>query len=350
MEEITLQNRRWFYPLILVIILLSGCFAGSTPEETQTEPASETPSVTSTPSSTPTSPVPVGVFLTPAGSNADVVEDLTPMISSRMRELGLRYQVLPNLTQADFLTEQYAIVVVVPPFPDLSALAEASPETKYLAVGFNDLEPTENLSVLGSGGGDYDIQGFIAGYIAAMITDDWRVGVLSVEDNPDALAARDGFRAGVKYYCGLCNPKYAPTGVNYIYPKYIDLPVDATDQQISANIDFMVDRVVNTFYIVPGVGTDQIYRTLVAYQKNIIGSGEDFQEEYLPYWVVSLEYDLVTALEDFWPRFLEADSGIADTPPLLLTDVNSDLLSEGKIRQVEKILEELRGGFIKTSY
>jgi hypothetical protein len=292
----------------------------------------------------------VGVFLTPAGSNTDLVETLNPMIGSLIREQGLRYQVLPNLTETDFHSEQYAIVVVVPPFPELASLAENSPETKYLAVGFNDLEPTDNISVLGSGGGDHDIQGFVAGYIAAMITDDWRVGALSREDNPDALAARDGFRAGVKYYCGLCNPKYAPTGINYIYPKYIDLPVDATDLEISANIDFMVDRVVNTFFIVPGVGSPQIYRTLVAYQKNIIGAGADYLEEYSDYWVVSLEYDLVSSFEEIWPEFLEAETGVAETPPLLLTDINPDLLSEGKVRLVEDVLEELRGGFIKTSY
>ena len=346
-----MQKRTWLLWITLIVLVLAGCVSAGTQEGSQTELAvTDTPAATSTPSYTPTSPVPVGVFLTPAGSNTGLVEDLNPLIGGLIRDQGLRYQVLPNLTEADFRSEQYAIVVVIPPFPELAALAEASPETKYLALGFNGLEPTENISVLGSGGGDYDIQGFVAGYIAAMITDDWRVGALSVEDNPDALAARDGFRAGVKYYCGLCNPKYAPTGINYIYPKYIDLPVDATDLEISANIDFMVDRVVNTFFIVPGVGSPQIYRTLVAYQKNIIGAGADYQEEYSDYWVASLEYDLVTSFGEFWPKFLEAETGIADTPPLLLTDINPDLLSEGKVRMVEDVLEELRGGFIKTSY
>jgi hypothetical protein len=346
-----LLNRKRIYLTLLIIFFLAGCTSPAADGNSQTEAAvSATPEPTSTPEPTPTSASPVGVFLTPAGSNPDLVEELNPLISSRMRDQGLRFQVLPTLTEADFDTERYAIVVVVPPYPELTSLAEASPDTKYLAVGFNDLEPTGNISVLGSGGGEYDVQGFIAGYIAAMITDDWRVGVLSLEDNPNALAARDGFRAGVKYYCGLCNPKYAPTGINYVYPKYIDLPVDATDAQVSANIDFMVDRVVNTFYIVPGVGSPQVYRSLVAYQKNIIGSGTDFQEEYREFWVVSLGYDLVTYLEDFWPRFLEAESGIADTPPLLLMDINPSLLSEGKVKLVEGLIQDVSSGLMKTSY
>ncbi len=344
-------SRRGFYLLLVISILLTGCNPGRGSDGTQGELAvTDTPIPTQTPADTPTPLAPVGVFLSPPDADPDLVEALNPLVSGYLRDEGLRYQVLPNLNQADFESERYAIVVVVPPFPDLEALAESAPDTKFLAVGFNDLEVSENLSVLGSGGGDYDIQGFIAGYIAAMITSDWRVGVLSVEDNPDALAARNGFRTGVKYYCGLCNPKYAPTGINYIYPKYIDLPADATDQQIAANIDFLVDRVVNTFYIVPGVGTPQIYRTLVGYQKNIIGSGSDFREEYQDYWVASLEYDLVSALEDFWPQFLAAETGITGNPPLLLTDINYDVLSEGKLRLVQKVLEDLIGGYIKTSY
>ncbi len=344
-------NKKAIYWFLVISLLLTGCGAGG---KSTISPSEDTftaaPEPTHTPSDTPTPLAPVGVLLTPPGSDQGLIDDLNPIIGGYIRELGLRFQVLSNLTQDDFQHDDYQVVVVLAPFPELQTLAEFATNTKFLAVGFNELETRDNLSILRSGGGDYDVQGFVAGYIAAMITDDWRVGALSVQENPDALAARNGFRTGVKYYCGLCNPKYAPTGINYQYPKYIDLPVDATDLQISANVDFLVDRAVNTFYIVPGVGTPQIYRMLVAYQKNIIGTGSDFKEEYQDHWVVSLEYDLVAALEEFWPLFIEAESGFEHIPPLLLTDINYDLLSEGKVMMVEKILEEVGSGYIKTSY
>ena len=313
-------------------------------------PEIPTASPTTPPTDTPTPLPPVGVFLTPEGSSPGLVADLGPIIAGYIKEQGLRYQVLNNLSAADFQYETFEIVVVIPPFPDLEALVESAPDTKFLAIGFDKLNAGENLSVLGSDGRDYDIQGFVAGYSAALITTDWRVGALSVQDSPEALAARDGFRTGVKYYCGLCNPKYAPVGVNYLYPKFIDLPADATDAEISVNIDFLVDRVVNTFYIVPGVGTPQIYRTLIGYEKYIIGSGLDFREEYQEYWVASLEYDLLDSLVEIWPQFLEADTGVEGFPPLLITDVNEDILSEGKLNLVLKVLEEVQGGYIKTSY
>lgn len=345
-----MKNYRAIYWFLVITLLLTGC--GARGEKT-ISPAEGTFTAVPEPTiaiDTPTPLPPVGVLLTPPGSDQGLIDELNPIIGSYIRDLGLRYQVLSNLTQDDFQHDDFQIVVVLAPFPDLQTLAESAPDTKFLAVGFNELDLGANLSILRSGGGDYDVQGFVAGYIAAMITTDWRVGALSVQENPDALAARDGFRTGVKYFCGLCNPKYAPTGINYLYPKYIDLPVDATDLHISANVDFLVDRAVNTYYIVPGVGTPLMYRMLVAYEKNIIGPGSDYLEEYKDNWVVSLEYDLMAALEEFWPLFIEAESGLEHIPPLLLTDINYDLLSEGKLILVEKILEEVSSGFIKTSY
>lgn len=330
------------------MILLAACSGGT--ETPSPQPATVTVSPTTPPTDTPTPLAPVGVFLTPEGFNPGLVAELGPVIGGYIKAEGLRYQVLPNLGLSDFQNEIIDIVVVIPPFPELDLLVESAPQTKFLAIGFDKLSPGENLSVLGSDGRDYDVQGFIAGYIAAMITTDWRVGALSVQENPDALAARNGFRTGVKYYCGLCNPKYAPTGINYIYPKYIDLPPEASDAEISVNIDFMVDRVVNTYYIVPGVGTPQMYSKLIGYDKLIIGSGLDFREEYKDNWVVSLEYDLLESLVEFWPKFLETETGIEESPPLLITDVNVDLLSEGKLKLVMDILEEVQSGYIKTSY
>ena len=346
-----MSRRSSIYRFIFLILFMSACSlpgSSGTPEDQPAQP--ETISPSETPADTPTPLAPVGAFVTPAEADADLVETLSPLISTYIRDLGLRYQVLPSLTAEDFNTDDFEIVVVLPPFSGLDNLAQASPETKFLAVGFNDLEPLDNLSILRSGGGAYDVQGFIAGYIAAMITTDWRVGVLSIQESDQALAAREGFQVGVKYYCGLCNPKYAPTGINYIYPKYIDLPVDATDLEIEANVNFLVDRVVNTYYVVPQLGNDRIYRMLVGYQKRIIGPGSDFREEYQDYWVTSLEYDLPAALEEFWSVFLTTETGIVGTPPLLLTDVNSDLLSPGKVMMVEKVLEDLSAGLIKTSF
>ena len=339
------------YWLLLIILFLVGC---SSPQDTQTPPGepvfTETPVLTPTQADTPTPLSPVGVFLTPPESDPTLVDELNTLIGEYIRAEGLRFQVLETMAPGDFLADDFRYVVVLPPYPNLKALAQGAPDTKFLAVGFNDLDPLENLSILRFGGGDYGVQGFVAGYIAAIITTDWRVAVLSVQESDDALAAREGFRVGVKYFCGLCNPKYAPTGINYIYPKYIDLPVDASDLEIEANVNLLIDRAVNTFYIVPGAGDQKIYRMLISNNKLIIGPGSDFREEYRDNWVASLEYDLVQAFKEYWPEFLENQSGSEHIPPLLINDVNPDLLSQGKLQAVKSIQEEVSAGYIKTTF
>jgi hypothetical protein len=345
-----LAKYKGFYWLLIIILFLVGC---SLQQDTQT-PNGElvftaTPLPTATPADTLTPLSPVGVFLTPPEVDPNLVEELNPLIGGYIRAEGLRFQVLETMAPGDFLRDDFRLVVVLPPYPDLEALAQRAPDTKFLAVGFNDLDPLDNLSVLRFGGGDYDVQGFIAGYIAAMITTDWRVAVLSIQESEDALAAREGFWVGVKYFCGLCNPKYAPMGINYVYPKYIDLPVDASDLEIEANVNLLIDRAVNTFYIVPGAGDPKIYSMLISNNKLIIGPGSDFREEYRDFWVASLEYDLLQAIKEYWPEFLENQSGGEYIPPLLINDVNPDLLSQGKLQAVKSIQEEVSAGFIKTT-
>jgi len=343
--------KKRFYWLILIFLILAGCSSGQDIEVPNGDLiATETSPPAAVPIDTPTPLAPVGLFLTPPGSDPNLVEELNPLVGEYIKAEGYRYQVLETMSVEDFQRDDFRLVVVLPPYPDLEALVLGAPGTKFLAVGFNDVDPLENLSVLRFGGGDYDVQGFIAGYIAAMITTDWRVAVLSVQESDDALAAREGFRVGVKYFCGLCNPKYAPTGINYIYPKYIDLPVGATDLEIEANVNLLIDRAVNTFYIAPGTGNENIYRMLINNNKLIIGPGADYNEEYRDNWVTSLEYDLVAAFNEIWPEFLITETGIEQIPPLLFTDINSELLSPGKLNLAEGILEEVSSGYIKTTF
>jgi hypothetical protein len=345
-----LTKFRGFYWLLIILLFLVGCSSQPDTETPTAEPVfKETPVLTATPAETSTPLSPVGVFLTPPEADPNLVKELNPLIGGYIRAEGLRFQVLETMALGDFLADDFRFVVVLPPYPDLETLAQGAPDTKFLAVGFNDLDPLNNLSVLRFER-DYDVQGFVAGYIAAMITTDWRVAVLSVQESEDALAAREGFRVGVKYFCGLCNPKYAPTGINYVYPKYIDLPVNPSDPEIEANVNLLIDRAVNTFYVVPGAGDQKIYRMLISNNKLIIGSGSDFREEYRDNWVASLEYDLVQAVKEYWPEFLENQSGSEYILPLLINDVNPDLLSQGKLQAVKSIQEEVSAGYIKTTF
>ncbi len=138
-------------------------------------------------------------------------------------------------------------MVALPPDPGIANLAAANPQAQFLAVGIPGVTVTSNLSQIGSDGERPDQQGFLAGYLAAVITPDWRVGVISQSDSPAGKAAQNGFTNGVIFYCGLCRPSYPP----FIqYPILVDLAA-GTDPQ--AAVDSLVSNAVKTVYVSPAV-------------------------------------------------------------------------------------------------
>ena len=140
-------NKRLIYWLLVISLLLTGCVAGSNSADLPAEELSTaSPEPTQTPADTPTPLAPVGVLLTPPGADQGQVDELNSIIGDYIREIGLRFQVLSNLTPDEFQHDDYQIVVVLEPFPELLTLVESAPDTKFLAVGFNDLETRENLS------------------------------------------------------------------------------------------------------------------------------------------------------------------------------------------------------------
>jgi hypothetical protein len=263
--------------------------------------------------------------------------------------MGFRYQTRETLTRADFDQDQILYVVVLSPYPDAAELAASQPGTSFLGIGFDDLEPGENLSVIRSGKDRLDVQGFVAGYIAAMITPDWRVAAVGLSENSSAEAARKGFVAGAKYLCGLCLPKYAPTGPNYLYPKYVEFAPEAGAAEKQGAVQVLLNRAVETFYVVPGAADPPLIEHLLSSGAVLIGDGSDFQAEYSSQWAASLTFDFNGAVQEYLPQFLDGDTGAEIQVPLEITDVNPDLLSPGKLGAAEQILEQVSAGWISTS-
>ena len=65
-------------------------------------------------------------------------------------------------------------------------------------------------------------------------------------------------------------------------------------------------------------------------------------------WVASLKPDLLSAVQKIFPDLLAGHGGQTLPSPLYLTDVNSDLLSVGKQRLAQQVLDELQAGLINT--
>ncbi len=334
--------------ITLVGLMLAACGKGQ-PVDTPglTPDLSPTPLPTNRPQPTPTpTPVqPLAILLAPPEADASLVADLQNLLSDLSSQAGLRFQVQPGLTVSEF-EDETKIVVAVPPAAGIAELASAAPETQFLAVKLPEVEGGPNISVIRSRDRP-DWRGFSAGYLAAAITPDWRVGVISESDTPAGNAARWGFANGVIYFCGLCRsvyPPYPDTG----YPLAVQLPPNAAQADWQSAVNYFKVWQIGTVYVAPEVAEMGLLNELTQAGINIIGVGQA-PPAIKSHWVASLgSENPLEAVREIWSSLLEGRGNQAVELRLTIENANPDLLSPGRQGLVEKMIADLMAGYIDT--
>lgn len=296
-----------------------------------------------TATASPTAEQPVAILLAPQGGDASLTNELQSLASSLTQQDGLRFQIRQNLDATD-LSPAVKVVLVLPPFDELAELTRAAPQTQFLAINFPGLTAEANLSVIAPQGTRPDQQGFLAGYLAAMVTPEWRVGVLSTSDTSYGVAARRGFIHGVVFFCGLCRQTYPPF---YNYPLYAELPSTANAAEWQAAANTLVDRFVKTVYVVPGSGDETVLRYLAQMDVHLIG-GISPPDDLRSHWVATVRPNLLRDVPTLWSDLLQGKGGVTLPIALEITDVNPDLLSPGREDAARRFLQDLMSGYIDT--
>lgn len=330
--------------LLSLSMVLSACgtlipTSKPTPLPTITATATAVPSAT--PTSTPTPLPPLAVLLAPPEADAELITKWQTALNPLITGAGLRWQVRERLN-ADDLSPNLKLVIALPPDPGISNLAASAPGAQFLAVEIPNVQAGDNLSVVSASGTRPDQQGFLAGYMAAMLTPEWRVGVISIADTLQGRSARTGFINGVIYYCGLCNPLYAPF---YDYPLFIEMPAGASSAEWQAVASYMVDHYVQTVYVYPSAGDQAMLNFLAQSGINIISSGVP-SETLRPNWVASLNTDVLTLVQSLIPELIQGKGGYDLPLPIAITEINPELLSPGKQSLANKLLQDLQSGYI----
>jgi len=272
----------------------------------------------------------------------DLVTELQERVGELSQKDNLDLQVVTQLSSSEIGSE-VKLVVVVPPDPGVRALASAVPDVQFLAIGFPDLEPGSNLGVLGGQAENFDQQGFLAGYLAATVTPEWRVGVIN-STGVSSEVAGEAFLNGAIFFCGLCRPVNPP----YIeYPQIYNLPSGAGSAEQALAVDYMIANGVRTVYITPGVLTEDQVASLAEAGINLIGS-EDPPAGVQENWIATVGVDWLSSLEEIWSRLLAGEGGITGDAQLVINDRNQDLFSIGRQRLVEELLGDLEAGYIDT--
>lgn len=329
-----------FVPLFVIAsVILSAC--GTTSES----PSTSTPVPTDTPiplpilTATPT--IPLAVLVLPANLDADTSNLYQKTVYDLTQASGLRFQVRNSLSPADVVEPGLQIVIALPPDPGIAALAAAAPNVQFLAINIPGVPAGGNVSVLG-GDSQSNIAGFIAGYTAALITDDYRIGMLMPKDNNDAIRAFNAYANGMKYYCGVCRPFYY---LQWGFPQYLEISAEEDKDNYDAYADILILQYkVRTIFIHPDIYTTDLVNYIGTTGTSMIGTVSPGQ---LPAgWVMTIQPDTIKAIQTAWPQLVAGQGGITVQSPLGLSDIDPSLLSPGRLRLVQKKLEDLQAGLI----
>lgn len=323
-------------------VFLVGCSLGGgtdSPYASATLPAPETLAVV--PTDTPLAPEASAILVAGPSTDAGLLASVQAALESYANEAGLAVEQREGLTAAD-LTEAVQVVVALPPDPGVAELVAAASSTRFVSVGITGLTAGGNLTVIGGQGSGADKLGFLAGYMAAIITNEWRAGALATSD-AEGTQARVGFQRGVRYFCGLCQQTYAPFYSYEESPLYVELPAGSGQAEWQAAADSLISRSIRTIYVAPGAGDVSLLQYLAVAGIQIIGS-VTVPEGVEGNWVASVGPDYTSGLMAALRGEVSGDVSMG----VAITSVNPQLLSPGKLEYVMNILDDLLGGYIDT--
>lgn len=333
-----MRYQRIFF-FVIIALALSACGAGE-PTATAAPIPTDTPVVPPTLTAVPATPL--AILVVPADLDPEASKLYQTTVYDLSQQSGMRFQVRNTLTAAE-LEPGLQVVIVLPPDPGIAALAAAAPQVQFLAINIPGITAGGNISVLGNNV-QTDIAAFLAGYTAAMITEDFRIGMLMPKDNADALTALNAYAAGMKYYCGTCRPLlfYPST-----FPQYLEIGAAEDPANYDAYADILIlQHKVQTIYLHADIVTSDLINYIGTTGVNMIGTVSP--EQRPAGWVMTIQPDVIQAIQNAWAGLTSGQGGQAVQSPLGLADVDPLLLSEGKQRLVEQTLSELQAGRIST--
>lgn len=317
--------------LILALLFSLGLAACGTSasEATPTLPAP----VVEAPTDTPTSEPGLAILLTPEGADAELLAEASAVMQSYAAERGLRFETHPALDVAAIPSNLVSLAALAPT-DNLAELAAAAPQAAFVALGFNPEVELANLQVLSFSAANSEAAAFLAGYIAAISTDDWRVGVLYA---PAEIVLATGFIAGAEYFCGSCTP---------LAPPYEEYPAAAAADPASwrTAVDVLLSLGVRTVYLSPALELPEVVQYIASWGALVIGQAAPpagLEANWLASVGVGQAFDLGQAL----PAALSRQP--VEAAPFGLSQVNGAYLSEARITYIQTVIAELDNGAIR---
>jgi len=273
------------------------------------------------------------VLLAPQGCNFPY-EALCAALEQRAAAQGWQVAFLDALPAAPPPGAQ--AIIALPGTDSLGEAAQAAPEVPFLAVGIADMPRLPNLSVLDPAGASPEKQAFLAGYIAALDTEDWRAGVLLPATGGEAARLQSAFDQGARYFCGLCRPAYPPF---YAYPAFA-----AVDGGAQAAVQALLSQAVTAVYLPASVAADDAVLQAVQAESFRLIASYPLPAALEPSLIAAIHPAPEQALDALWPALTGAEALWLPMP----LGVDAPGLSPGRQRPVRELAADLQEGRIQV--
>lgn len=328
--------------IVLVVFGLSACVnsAPTQPQPTSTDMVEPTLFE----SSTPTTPVETQVIeesknifihLENAGHFFPNQTALA-QLSSTMMEQG--YEVITNNDLPGF-DKSFSFALLFEPSQATLTHFQSGNIERFLIVQENVDVTIEKPSIL------FEMSPadrlFIAGYLSALISNDWRVGGLFPSRNYQNTTAEKVFQNGVVYLCGRCAPTFGPI-VKFPMSALLSNPED-NESTLQAYKEISTSK-INTLYIPSSYLFDDLVILLKQSGVTIVSDANSGVEQ--SDWI---DYAIVDNLSDL---ILNAMSENGAQEEFVITPVEFSVytsvkeLSPGKSNFINEMIQNLQAGFI----
>ena len=335
-------------PLIVIWIVLafwfglSGCGAvpsGPAPQPTTALTVSFTPTAEPSPTAVPSAtPMPGRLIFSATEGSFPAVEQL---LQGEAQKAGLVFDRRGDLLPADLGPDARLVVILGQP-GNLSDLQASAANAQFVVLSAGGLDPSDHLTVIHA---DPLQKAFIAGYTAALLSNDWRAAGLIAADQPDLQTA---FHNGAGYWCGDCAPGW-PQKVKF--PLLSAVPAAGDGPAWAASVQDLFDNgKAEVFFLSAEASKDEVYEALAGKAQNglpvkVLGSGAA-PDSLKGQWAGTVTFDLSAAFKKIMPEVIAGRSAGKIEAPLLLINMDPAVLSPGRLGQIQTVLADVASGQI----
>lgn len=344
MNGMRTNSAKKLWVFVLLVVLITSCSSNNaTPTPAPSSPSPETAVPAATDvlvSPTPTLEDGRVILVTGEAPEPRLLDLTTTALQTLVDGSGLRLLTQTTLLPED-ITPGVRVVVVLKESVDVSAVAAGAPDVQFVGIGTNGATASSNVSILGDATADQERLSFMAGYLSALISTDYKIAALVASGSDMGAVAADAYIVGARFYCGLCQPKYPPYGT---FPKWESFAAGSGSDAWQPLVDALVNSGVEILYLQASVLSPELLTYLAELGIKVISDGAP--DMMRTQWVATLTLDPSSSLEAVWPDLISGVGGHQLPLSVDLVDLDNGLVSEGRYRLFEEVVADLEAGLV----